>query len=66
MWNYIKSEPAIIVSGLVPAVIALVTSFGFELTAEQTGAIVAIVAVVLSIVTRQTVTPNPKVIQRRD
>ena len=54
-----KTEPAIIL-GAVQAIIVLAVSFGLELTTEQTAAIFSIAAIVLSIVTRQLVTPNGK------
>lgn len=52
----LRGEPALVL-GLVQSVIALVAAFGLELSAEQTGAILAVTAAVLSIVTRQLVTP---------
>jgi hypothetical protein len=39
---------------------ALAVSFGLSLTPEQIGAILALSAAVLAIVTRQLVTPNAK------
>lgn len=61
----IRREPAVLV-GLVSAVIALALAFGFTLTDEQVGAIMAVVVAVLSIVTRQAVTPNVSVAARKD
>ena len=61
----IRREPAVLV-GLVSAVIALLLSFGFSLTDEQVGAIMAVVVAVLSLVTRQAVTPNVSVAVRKD
>lgn len=55
----LRAEPALVL-GLVQSVIALVAAFGLELSAEQTGAILAVTAAVLSIVTRQLVTPISK------
>lgn len=55
----LKMEPAVIVS-LVSAVIALAVSFGLELTAEQTGSIMAVVVIVAGLITRQAVTPTAK------
>ena len=52
----IKEEPAVII-GAIQAAIALAVSFGLKLTTDQIGAIVAIAAVVLSIVLRQKVKP---------
>ena len=51
-------EPAIIIA-LVQTAIALVVSFGFDLTVEQVGAIVAVSAAILGVVTRSKVTPTP-------
>ena len=53
----LQREPALI-SGLVAAVIALVTAFGFEMTGEQVGAIMAVTYAVLSVIVRQNVTPT--------
>lgn len=49
-------EPAFII-GLIEAVIALVTAFGLDLSVEQVGGIMAVTTAVLSILTRQLVTP---------
>jgi hypothetical protein len=49
-------EPAMVLA-LVQAVIVLAVSFGLRLTPEQTGAILAVTAVVLGLWTRQRVTP---------
>jgi hypothetical protein len=57
--NIVKNEPALI-SGLVSAVIALLISFGFSLSDEQVGAIMAVVTIVLSIAVRMSVTPTNK------
>ncbi|MFF1820403.1 hypothetical protein ACFVWG_24065 [Kribbella sp. NPDC058245] len=51
-----KREPALIM-GVVQAAIALAISFGFGLSTEQTGAILAITAAVLALITRSQVTP---------
>jgi len=53
----IRREPAL-VSGLVTAVLALVVAFGVDLSQEQTGAILAVVAAVMALVTRAQVTPT--------
>lgn len=53
-----KTEPAVVVS-LVAALIALAVSFGVNLTAEQTGAILAVVQIVAGLVIRSKVTPAP-------
>ncbi len=52
-------EPALYL-GVLQAVLALVVSFGLELSAEQTGTILALSAAVLSLVTRSKVTPVNK------
>ena len=49
-------EPAVILA-LVQAGIALVVSFGVDLSVEQTGALLAFTAGVLGFVTRSRVTP---------
>lgn len=59
MLDFIKSEPAVII-GLCSALIALATSFGVDLSADQVGALMAVVTIVASIVTRQLVTPTSK------
>lgn len=50
----IKNEPALVV-GLVSAVIALALAFGFTLTDEQVGGIMAVVVAVLAVFTRSQV-----------
>lgn len=55
----IKREPAL-VAGVISAVIALAVSFGADLSSEQTGAIMAVVAAVTALFTRQQVTPVTK------
>lgn len=50
-------EPALIL-GAVQAAIALVVAFGFDLTAEQIGGILAFTAAVLALITRSQVTPT--------
>jgi hypothetical protein len=49
-----RREPALIL-GAVQAVIALAVAFGFELSNEQTGAVLAVTAALLAVVTRQNV-----------
>jgi len=49
-------EPAMILA-FVQAVIVLAVTFGLKLTPEQTGAILALTAITLGIITRQNVTP---------
>ena len=49
-------EPALIL-GLVQAAIALGVAFGLDLSIEQTGAILAVTAALLAVITRSQVTP---------
>jgi len=49
-----KREPALII-GAAQAIIALAVAFGFELSNEQTGALLAVTAAVLAVCTRQSV-----------
>ena len=56
LWNLWGREPAMVLA-LVQAVIVLGVSFGLQLTPEQTGAILALTAVVLGLVTRSRVSP---------
>lgn len=51
-------EPALILAA-VQSVLALVVAFGLDLTVEQTGALLAVTAAVLGVVTRSKVTPSP-------
>ena len=53
MWN---REPALIVA-LIGALIALLIAFGLHLSAEQVGAVMALVTAALGLVTRSRVTP---------
>lgn len=53
----VRREPAL-VSGLVTAVIALAVAFGLDLSEEQVGSILAVVAAVMALVVRQQVTPT--------
>lgn len=53
----VKNEPALII-GLVSAVIALALAFGFTLSDEQVGSIMAVVVAILAVVTRSQVTPT--------
>lgn len=50
-------EP-VLVMALVQTAIALATSFGLDLTADQTATLLAFSAAVLSFVARKKVTPN--------
>jgi hypothetical protein len=56
LWN---REPALILA-FVSAVIALVISFGLDLSTDQVGAIMAVVAALLGLITRSQVTPTAK------
>lgn len=58
VWNLWGREPAMIVA-LVQAIIVLAISFGLQMTPEQQGAILAITAVVLGLITRSQVSPTP-------
>ena len=49
-------EPAMILA-VVQAAMALVATFGLGLTVEQTGAVLALTAAVLGLLTRSQVTP---------
>ena len=51
-------EPAMVLA-LVQAVIVLGVAFGLKLSAEQTGAILAVTALVLGLITRSQVSPTP-------
>ena len=55
-----KQEP-VLVLGVVQAVLALVVSFGLNLTGDQIGAILAVSAAILSVVARTQVLPTSKV-----
>lgn len=54
-----KREPAMILA-VVQAIIALAISFGFGLSPEQVGSILAVTAAVLGLVVRSQVTPTSK------
>jgi hypothetical protein len=58
--NVIKNEPVLIQS-LVQAILGLVLAFGVDLSNEQTGSIMAVVAVILAIIARMFVTPTNKI-----
>ena len=49
-------EPALIL-GAIQAILALVVSFGLDLSVEQTGAILAASAAILAVITRSQVSP---------
>lgn len=50
-------EPALII-GATQALIALAVAFGLDLSPEQIGAVLAVTAAVLGMVTRSQVTPT--------
>ena len=59
MINLIKQEPAVFYA-LVGAIISLGVTFGLQLSAAQTGAILAVVQLIIGVVTRSQVSPaNP-------
>ena len=51
-------EPAMVLA-LVQAIIALVVAFGLNLAPDQIGAILAVTAVILGLITRSQVSPAP-------
>lgn len=51
------SQEPVLVLAVVQATLALVVSFGLQLTGEQVGAILAVSAAVLGLIARQKVTP---------
>lgn len=57
--NVVKNEPVLIQS-LAQAILGLFLAFGVDLSNEQTGSIMAVVAVILAIVARMFVTPTNK------
>lgn len=59
MLTRIKNEPALAL-GFVQTVLGLVLAFGLDLSNEQVGAIMAVTAAVLALVTRSQVTPTTK------
>lgn len=56
MLTRIKNEPALAL-GFVQTVLGLVLAFGLDLSNEQVGAIMAVTAAALALVTRSQVTP---------
>lgn len=56
VWNLWGREPAMVLA-FVQCLIVLGVSFGLRLTPEQTGAILALTAVVLGLITRSQVSP---------
>lgn len=61
MWNQIKGEP-VLFQGVIQAALALLVSFGVEISPMKVGSILALTAALLSWITRRQVTPlaNPK------
>ena len=54
IWN---REPALVLAA-VQALLALLISFGADLTVEQTGTILALTAAILGLITRTKVSPS--------
>ena len=57
--DIVKNEPVLIQS-LVQAVLGLFLAFGVNLSNEQTGSIMAVVAVILAIIARMFTVPTNK------
>jgi len=57
MKNLWGREPSLIL-GLIQAVLALLLAFSVDISQEQMGAILAVSAAILAVITRQTVTPT--------
>lgn len=56
-WSLIKAEP-VLTQGVIQSGMALGAALGLHLSAEQTGAILAATAAILSLITRRTVSPT--------
>ncbi len=56
MRNILSREP-VLLTGLIEAIIALLVAFGLDLSPEQVGAILGVVAVVTAFVARMFVSP---------
>lgn len=56
LWN---NEPAMFLA-VVQSILALVVSFGLNLTPEQIGSIMAVSSAILGLITRSQVTPTNK------
>lgn len=54
--KFIRQEPALVM-GVLQSSVALLLAFGVKLTLNQTGAIMAVLASLMSLVTRSMVTP---------
>lgn len=59
IWERILDEPVLAVN-LVNGVIALVVSFGLDISPDQKASIIGLFTVGLNLVARQAVTPNRK------
>lgn len=57
--NFIKQEPALVI-GAIQAAIVLAVVFGAPINDEQKAAIIVFAAALLSVITRQMVTPTAK------
>ena len=57
--NKIRTEPALL-SGAIAAVLALAASFGFNLSADQVGSVMAVVTAGLAFLVRSQVSPVVK------
>lgn len=55
----LAKEPALII-GAIQALLVLAVSFGLDLTEEQQAAILSLTAALLSVLTRQLVTPKAR------
>jgi hypothetical protein len=60
MVEFIKREP-VVVLGLIEAAIVVAVAFGVPISTEQKVAIIGLGATVMTIVTRQLVTPTAKI-----
>lgn len=57
-WSNLWGREPVLVLAVVQAALALVVSFGFDLSGEQTGAIMAFIAAALGLIVRRRVTPT--------
>lgn len=60
LWDRLRLEPVMVLA-LVEATLALVASFGLELTGEQTGALMAFAAIVVGLIARSRVVPVERI-----
>jgi len=58
VWEWVTTREPVAVQSVVVAVIAVATSFGLDWSGEQVGAVTALSAMVLGLVTRQVVAPS--------